>query len=147
MLIDLIFKCHNDVTKASGKTFIIITTNTILDLQILAVLLVVVGCSLAQVLPDESYKPFAYNYEVTDELGNVHSEERAQDANGVVTGTMLYRLISGIFRTARYESTPEGGFTITLDSNEPGMGPESPASATFNIEEPPAGSYDPIRRS
>lgn len=111
--------------------------------QIVAVLLMVaVGC-MAQ---KEEYREFNYNYEVTDELGNVHSESRSQNNQGVVTGTMLYRLVSGIFRNARYEATPTGGFTITIESNEPGMGNESPASATFDIQEPPAGAYDPPRR-
>lgn len=96
------------------------------------------GYSLAQ---KEDYKDFSYSYEVTDEDGNVHTESRQQDQQGVVSGTMLYRLVTGLFRNARYEATPEGGFTIIIESNEPGLGNESPASATFNIQDGPGRRY------
>lgn len=104
-------------------------------------------CVMSQYRPTKDLrpKPFHYNYEVTDEDGNVHSETRSQDASGKMTGSFLMNLINGLFRRARYEADDTGGFRIVIESNEPGMGSDSPADATFSVQSPPAGIYESRR--
>lgn len=91
---------------------------------------------------DYSYQPYDYSYSVTDDEGNQQGHSSSQDANGIVTGTMFIQLTNGLFRQVNYVAGGDEGFRLIMESNEPGLGAESPADAEFNIQDPPPGIYE-----
>lgn len=89
---------------------------------------------------------YKFHYDIEDEFGNRQSRTESRDAEGTVSGTFLYRLITGIFRTARYKAD-KNGFRIIIDSNEPGMSRQNPADVLVRLVDPPPGAYNSRRRT
>ncbi|CAM1305555.1 Uncharacterised protein g4095 [Pycnogonum litorale] len=85
-------------------------------------------------------EPYQMSYEWKDDYGNVHSRSESGDANGWISGVHSTKLINGLYRIVEY-NTNDNGYTATVSTNEPGTGPEAPASTIWKHEAPPAGIY------
>ncbi|XP_055937199.1 cuticle protein 10.9-like [Argiope bruennichi] len=90
-------------------------------------------------------KPYAFNYQVTDELGNVHFRRESGDVSGTVTGSYGYMHTNGIYRTVEYVAGA-GGFKAQVKTNEPGvgLGGPGPADVQLSAEPAPPGAYNPV---
>ncbi|EEC04043.1 cuticle protein, putative [Ixodes scapularis] len=82
--------------------------------------------------------PYEFGYDVKDEYGNSQSRQESGDGSGTVKGSYGYTDTNGIYRQVSYVADANG-FRATVKTNEPGVGPASPADAEFIVEPPPAG--------
>ncbi|XP_022651747.1 uncharacterized protein LOC111273649 isoform X1 [Varroa jacobsoni] len=89
---------------------------------------------------NERPQPYDFGYNIQDEYGNNQFRQESGDANGAVQGTYGYTDAFGIFRRVKYVADHDG-YRLEMKSNEPGTKQESPASAVFQIEDPPQGAY------
>ncbi|GFY55366.1 uncharacterized protein TNIN_85281 [Trichonephila inaurata madagascariensis] len=85
-------------------------------------------------------KPYSFNYQVTDDHGNVHFRREKGDPSGTVSGSYGYMHINGLYRTVEYVANAEG-FKAQVKSNEPGVGVggPSPADVQLTVEPVPPG--------
>ncbi|GFQ91660.1 uncharacterized protein TNCT_650981 [Trichonephila clavata] len=88
-------------------------------------------------------KPYSFNYQVTDDHGNVHFRREQSDPSGTVSGSYGYMHINGLYRTVEYVANAEG-FKAQVKSNEPGVGVggPSPADVQLTVEPVPPGVQD-----
>ncbi|CAN7936897.1 unnamed protein product, partial [Ixodes hexagonus] len=82
--------------------------------------------------------PYEFGYDVKDEYGNSQNRQESGDGSGTVKGSYGYTDTNGIYRQVSYIADANG-FRATVKTNEPGVGPASPADAEFVVEPPPAG--------
>ncbi|KAH6927834.1 hypothetical protein HPB50_009149 [Hyalomma asiaticum] len=82
--------------------------------------------------------PYQFGYDVKDEYGNSQSRQESGDGSGTVKGSYGYTDTNGIYRQVNYVAD-QNGFRAVVKTNEPGVGPASPADAEFIVEAPPAG--------
>lgn len=90
-------------------------------------------------------QPYNFNYEARDELGNVHFRQEQGDQSGSVKGSYGYTDNNGLNRVVDYVSDA-GGFKASIQSNEPGVGEDSPADVVLVARPPPAGIQDHYTR-
>jgi hypothetical protein len=75
-------------------------------------------------------EPYSFTFDTTDEYGTVLTRTESGDANGVVTGSYMYRDAEGLYRTVEY--TDDGsGFRAVVNTNEPGVISHKPADAEY----------------
>lgn len=79
-------------------------------------------------------KPYSFNYEVTDEHGNVHYRREQGDPAGIVTGSYGYMNVNGLYRSVEYMASAEG-FRAKVKTNEPGA--KGPGSADVELQADP----------
>ncbi|XP_028968223.1 adult-specific rigid cuticular protein 15.7-like [Galendromus occidentalis] len=91
-------------------------------------------------VPKDRPQPYDFGFNIQDEYGNNQFRQETGDANGAVSGTYGYTDAFGIFRRVKYVADA-AGYRAEVKSNEPGLKQESPASAVFQIDEPPQGAY------
>ncbi|GFT18469.1 uncharacterized protein NPIL_109392 [Nephila pilipes] len=88
-------------------------------------------------------KPYAFDYQVKDDHGNVHFRREKGDPSGVVSGSYGYMHINGLYRTVDYVADA-GGFKAQVKTNEPGVGVGGPGPADVQLtaEPVPPGVQD-----
>jgi len=93
----------------------------------------------ASALIDENYgpaDPYNFGFDVRDEFGNNMFRKEDSDGRGSVTGSYGYTDANGLFRLVEYIADANG-FRANVKSNEPGVGPASPADIVLTAQEPP----------
>lgn len=90
-------------------------------------------------------EPYNFDYQARDEFGNVHYRQEQGDQSGAVKGSYGYTDNNGLFRVVEYVADA-GGFRANIRTNEPGVGPDSPADVSLTAEAPPAGIQDRYTR-
>ena len=75
-------------------------------------------------------EPYSFTYETTDEYGTTLTRTESGDEQGNVRGSYMYRDPEGIYRTVEY-SDNGGGFSASVQTNEPGVESHKPADAEY----------------
>lgn len=88
---------------------------------------------------DRASKPYHFKYNIDDKEGNSQSRYESADGSGTVTGHYSYRLANGIFRRVKYIADGINGFRAYVESNEPGVGDDSPADVMVSVKPAPYG--------
>ncbi|XP_054710253.1 cuticle protein 10.9-like [Uloborus diversus] len=92
-------------------------------------------------------KPYAFNYHVADDHGNVQFRREQADSSGIVSGSYGYMNINGLYRTVDYISD-KTGFKAQVKTNEPGVGTgPGPADVEIKAKPVPAGLQDMYQRN
>ncbi|GBM78347.1 hypothetical protein AVEN_27941-1 [Araneus ventricosus] len=84
----------------------------------------------------EVYTPYGFGYEFGDGKGMVQHRHESSDINGEVKGSYGYTDPNGLYRSVEYTAGVDG-YRAIVRSNEPGLGSQDTADATFLVEPPP----------
>jgi len=91
---------------------------------------------------NEQPSPYQFNYSSDDGESKQERQEQG-DETGAVKGSYSYTDANGLYRTVTYIADANGFRVLSIQSNEPGMGTDSPADVEkMDIQEPPAGIYE-----
>ncbi|KAH6938198.1 hypothetical protein HPB50_007381 [Hyalomma asiaticum] len=81
--------------------------------------------------PAKAARPYKFDYNIADHVGNQQYRIERADAGNTKTGAYGYRDINGIFRHVNYIAD-KYGFRAVVNTNEPGTAPMDSADAVYN---------------
>ncbi|GFY12732.1 uncharacterized protein TNCV_2449231 [Trichonephila clavipes] len=91
---------------------------------------------IRQVLPTQAPQPYEFGYESLDKMGTKQHRHESSDPTGAVKGSYGFVDPIGMYRRVEYVADVDG-YRATIQSNEPGLTSNGPASAAFVVEVPP----------
>jgi len=111
-------------------------------MKVFFVLAVLFAVAYSQGVPDESHKPYSFNYVAEGDEGSSSHSETA-DGSGTVRGSYSLSDADGRNRVVEYVAGIDG-FVANIRTNEPGTDNASPADVTIESSAESAKPYSAV---